>query len=418
MKPFRNEYRVVEMKKALTSPVKLLKSRLYIPSHFQVFFNDLFKFNSHSKVGENIENMQCCLDWLTTAQDVNQDDGVSTGYSFSQGWLPSYPETTGYIIPTMFDYYHLTGDNEYKQRAIKMADWEISVQMESGSVQSGHLGILSKTPAVFNTGQVLFGLVRTYEETQKDKYKKAAEKAANWLVKSQDGDGAWRAGLSTLASNPVHTYNTRTAWGLLQVHSIISKENYLIAAERNIDWALTEQLNNGWFKNNAFNLNEDPLLHTIAYAIRGILECGIYLDNQSYIDAAKKSAEVLLKLQQKDGSLFGEYDFKWKNTVKYSCLTGDAQVSISWLRLFEMTQDKKYLSAAKKMNYYLKTTQNLKSNNKGIHGGIKGSQPIYGGYMGFTYPNWAAKFFVDALLLEDKIEKQIEKRRIKNENRE
>jgi hypothetical protein len=74
-----------------------------------------------------------------------------------------------------------------------------------------------------------------------------------------------------------------------------------------------------------------------------------------------------------------------------------------------MTQDKKYLSAAKKMNYYLKTTQDLNSNNKGIRGGIKGSHPIYGDYMSFTYPNWAAKFFVDALLLEDRIE---------NENRE
>jgi uncharacterized protein YyaL (SSP411 family) len=397
--------RLFEMKKALAFPVNVLKSRVYIPSHFKVVLDDLF--NLHSKVDENIEHLQCAIDWLTTAQDVNQDGGVSAGYSFSRGWNPSYSETTGYIIPTMFDYYHLTGDNEYEQRAIKMTDWEIHAQMKSGAVQSGHLGVLPKKPAVFNTGQVLFGLVRTYKETKKDKYKKAAEKAANWLVESQDEDGTWRAGLSTLASNPVHTYNTRTAWGLLQVHNITSQENYLIAAKKNIDWSLTQQLNNGWFKNNAFNINEDPLLHTIAYAIRGVLECGIYLDNKTYIDAAKKSADALLKLQQKDGSLFGEYNFKWKNTVNYSCLTGDAQVSIIWLRLFEMTQNKKYLSAAKKMNYYLKTTQDLNSNNKCIRGGIKGSQPIYGGYMSFTYPNWAAKFFVDALLLEDKIEKQI-----------
>ena len=401
MKPLR----LFKMKKVLAFPLKVLKSRLYVPSHFQVVFDDIFKYNSHSKVAKNIKHLQYVMDWLKYAHDINQDGGVSTGYSFSQGWLPSYPETTGYIIPTMLDYYHLTGDNEYKQRAIKMADWEISVQMKSGAVQSGDLGVLPKKPAIFNTGQVLFGLVRTYEETKKDKYKKTAKKAANWLVESQDDDGAWREGLSTLASNPVHVYNTRTAWGLLQVYSITSKENYLIAAEKNIDWALTQQLNNGWFRNNAFNLNENPLLHTIAYAIRGILECGIYLDNKTYIGAAKKSAEALLKLQQKDGSLFGEYDFKWKNTVNYSCLTGDAQVSIIWLRLFEMTQDKKYLSAAKKMNQYLKNTQDLNSNNRGIRGGIKGSQPIYGGYVSFTYPNWAAKFFVDVLLLENKVEK-------------
>ncbi|MBC8072612.1 MAG: hypothetical protein IAG13_30100, partial [Deltaproteobacteria bacterium] len=32
-------------------------------------------------------------------------------------------------------------------------------------------------------------------------------------------------------------------------------------------------------------------------------------------------------------------------------------------------------------------------------GAIKGSHPIWGGYSPFTYPNWATKFFVDALLL-------------------
>lgn len=385
--------------------VKTVFKNVFSTELIDAVFRDLFHINQ-TKPRANSIHIKSAIEWITVAQDSTLDDGVSLGYNLlNKKWLPSYPETTGYIIPTLFDYYHLTGANRYKQRAIKMANWEISVQMKSGAVQSGDLGLLPKNPAVFNTGQVLFGLVRAYKETKEDKYKKAAEKAANWLVESQDDDGAWRVGLSTLASNPVHVYNTRTAWGLLQVHCITSNEKYLISARRNIDWALTQQLNNGWFKNNAFNLNEDPLTHTIAYAIRGILECGSYLDNKTYIDAAKKSADVLLNLQQKDCSLFGKYDSKWKNTTMYSCLTGDAQVSIIWLRLFEITQNKKYLSAAKKMNQYLKNTQDLNSNNRGIWGGIKGSQPIYGGYMSFTYPNWAAKFFVDALLLENKVEK-------------
>ena len=386
--------------------VKTVFKNVFSAELVDAVFRDLFHI-SRTKPRDNSTHIKSAIDWIIAAQESTLDDGVSAGYDLlNKKYLPSYPETTGYIIPTIFDYYHITGDDRYKQRAVKMADWEISMQMKSGAVQSGDIGILPKKPAIFNTGQVLFGLVRIYKETKKDKYKKAAEKAANWLVGSQDGDGAWRTGISILTSNPVHVYNTRTAWGLLQVHSITSKKKYLITARRNIDWALTQQLNNGWFKNNAFNLNEDPLLHTIAYAIRGILECGIYLDDGIYIDAAKKSADVLLNLQQKDGSLFGKYDSKWKNTVRYNCLTGDAQVSIIWLRLFEMTHKKKYLSAANKTNYHLKSIQDLNSSNKGVRGGIKGAHPIYGGYMGFVYPNWATKFFVDALLLENKVEKQ------------
>jgi len=43
-------------------------------------------------------------------------------------------------------------------------------------------------------------------------------------------------------------------------------------------------------------------------------------------------------------------------------------------------------------------TQNLTARGQPHYGGIKGSYPIYGRYAPLQYPNWAAKFFVDALL--------------------
>ncbi len=50
-------------------------------------------------------HLSAAIDWLCRAQDVRdgQPDagGVSAGWSFEDGWLPSYPETTGYIIETM-----------------------------------------------------------------------------------------------------------------------------------------------------------------------------------------------------------------------------------------------------------------------------------------------------------------------------
>jgi hypothetical protein len=52
------------------------------------------------------------------------------------------------------------------------------------------------------------------------------------------------------------------------------------------------------------------------------------------------------------------------------------------------------------MNHYLCGTQDLKSSDPGIRGGIKGSQPIWGEYGEYEYLNWAAKFFADALMHE------------------
>jgi hypothetical protein len=99
----------------------------------------------------------------------------------------------------------------------------------------------------------------------------------------------------------------------------------------------------------------------------------------------------------------GQFDRHWKGAASYRCLTGNAQTAFSWLRLYELTQDARLLNGALKLNDEVKSTQDLKSHNPGIRGGIKGSHPIWGRYIHFSYPNWAAKFFADALMREDKI---------------
>jgi hypothetical protein len=130
------------------------------------------------------------------------------------------------------------------------------------------------------------------------------------------------------------------------------------------------------------------------------------LSAKNYLDSALKTTDVLLNLFNTHGFLAGSYNKHWGSRDTYSCLAGDAQTSIIWLKIFEITKNMKYLLSARKMNQYLKTTQNLNSRGKAINGGIKGSQPVYGKYFSFSFPNWATKFFIDALLLETKIEKR------------
>ena len=51
-----------------------------------------------------------------------------------------------------------------------MADWEIDIQLPGGGVLAGALGD-SDQPTVFNTGQVIFGWVRAFEEEQDERYR-------------------------------------------------------------------------------------------------------------------------------------------------------------------------------------------------------------------------------------------------------
>ncbi len=350
--------------------------------------------NRHYPAYSNDVHIKAAMDWLCAAQEQNNDGGVSAHYSLFEGWAPSYVETTGYIIPTFFNYAEASKNSFYRKKAIEMADFEIKNQLASG----GFGGIDKKAPIVFNTGQAIFGLCRTYQETKDEKYKTAAEKAANWLVSVMDKEGCW---IKNDYLNHIHTYNARTAWALLYAHKISENIAYKNAAEKNIDWALTQQLENGWFKNNGFYPEQGPLVHTIAYCIRGILESAIYLRKKRYFESAQKAAISLLKAQGIDGSLPGSFNSEWKSSVKWSCLTGNCQMSIIWHKLYIITKNEKFLNATKKSNAYMKTVQNLNSLNNGVRGGISGAYPIYGWYAPFCYPNWAAKFFVDALMLEE-----------------
>jgi len=340
-------------------------------------------------------HVKAAIEWLSAAQKQNNDGGVSAHYSLFDSWAPSYVETTGYIIPTFFNYAKLSKNDIYKQQAVQMAEFELKNQLESGAFP-GHGE--KKSPVVFNTGQVIFGLCRSYEETNVEKYKTAAIKAADWLISVIDHDGCWR---KNDYLNQIHTYNTRTAWSLLYLCKITNEDKYKHAATKNIDWALTQQLENGWIQNAGFYPEQEPLVHTMAYAIRGILESAICLRKKKYLEAALKAATRLLEVQREDGSLPGTFNKDWKSSVRWTCLTGNSQMSIIWQKFFIITKDEKFLNAARKSNNFMKTMQNLSSTNPGIRGGISGAYPIYGWYAPFTYINWAAKFFIDALMLED-----------------
>ena len=343
--------------------------------------------------------LQAGIDWICAAQDSSADNGVARAYSLLQGWQPSYPETTGYIIPTLFDYYHYSSMEHVRERALRMADWLIDIQLSCGGIAAGTIDSPGKS-TVFNTGQVLFGWIRAYKETQNQIYRDAIIRAADWLIQIQDDDGVWRRGASDFTFYNVNTYNTRTAWALLLASEICDKSSYKHACLKNVRWSISQQNAAGWFDNNCLDKVEAPYTHTIAYALQGILEIGLRLKDDQIIDVSMKTADALLHCQNEDGGLEGRYDATWKPTVKWSCLTGIAQISLVWRRLYDLTRYGKYLNAHQRSMHLLKSFINVNTCHRGIRGGLKGSYPIWAPYGKYQYLNWATKFLLDNLLAE------------------
>ncbi len=331
---------------------------------------------------------QHAVTWILNAQKATPNGGVSAWYNLSTGYCPaSYPEVTGYIIPTMFDLFHITGEKKYRDVAIKMADWITSVQLSTGAVPAMDFS----TPYVFDTGQCISGWLRAYKETGDARYLKAAEKAASWLVGMQSQDGSFPL---TPLTRSTHTYHCRVSWMLLQLYELTQKSVYKNVAVRNLDWALGFQRPNGWCVPTSRETT-----HFIAYSGRGMLESSQITGNKAYLVFAQKLADALIQLQLPNGMLYGEYNQAWKPVVESSCLTGNLQTAIIWMRLYAITGDEKYHAAATKAINYILDTQDIASLNPGINGSIAGSQPLSGSYCPNMYLSWATKFFIDAVNL-------------------
>ena len=133
--------------------------------------------------------------------------------------------------------------------------------------------------------------------------------------------------------------------------------------------------------------------------MEGLLEGGVLLGEPDLVQAAQRAADALVERQRPDGGLAGRFDSKWNPVGRWSCLTGDAQTAIVWLRLFQITGARAYIEAAERILDFVKGTQDMRAADPGVRGGVKGSHPIWAEYGREEYLSWAAKFFADALML-------------------
>ena len=344
------------------------------------------------------EHMRAAVQWLQRAATVTPDDGVSYGYSVRRGWRPSYRETSGYIAVTFFDLARRFGDPESASLARKIANWLLEVQEPDGSIANPQYK--AGEGIVFDTGQVLLGYVRAYRETGDARFRDAAVRASLWLASRLDEDGAWRR--NTHLHTP-HTYNTRVAWAMLECHGVAANPTIEAAARKNLDWSLSQNTN-GYFRSCAFERGVAPFTHTIAYAIRGFLESARLLGEPKYEQVAVRAADAVLKHVRQSGWIPGQIDEDGRARASYCCLTGNCQLAIIWLKLYRSTGSERYRDAAKRSLGFVMAHQDVTTSNSALRGAIKGSHPIWGRYAPLSYPNWATKFFIDAMLLWSEVE--------------
>lgn len=401
--------RTVQTFRKITNPNNGLFGSIKMRFSMMEIANFLIKINSQflsPPVKTNQERLRLTVDWLAHAQDA-VSPGISRGYSLiwenkfgSEGWQPAYPETTGYIIPTLLRAHEYFADTNLLERAIKAADWEIEIMYANGAVKGGYYSFRHRQPAIFDTGQVVRGLLALYEKTRDEKYLIAAEKSSDWILSNEDRrmGGVWIANNAEGVDPLSTTYNIYAIAPIAGLGNTIKNEAYLEVARRAGNRTLSMQTDTGWFNGADFANRKDALLHTIAYTIDGLWDVGCILDEKKFRDAARFALDGVLSRMKDDGFIPGRLDTLWNPSVGWACLTGTAQIGVSCFKVYKFSKEQKYLQAALKARDYIHRCQNQIDGKHGGLGAVWGSWPISGGYQPYQALNWAVKYYADLLL--------------------
>jgi hypothetical protein len=339
-------------------------------------------------------HLEAAIDWLLRSIASCGGRASSKAYRMGRGWMPPYRETTGYIIPTLLDVAEIRKRPDLNEIAARMGDWLAEVQESDGGFVERELG-QGTTPIVFNTGQILHGFNSLITRRGRTDLIGSARRAGDFLVSCADDSGCFvrneRFGIP-------HAYNVRTAWALLTLGRITGEKRYEDAALANADWTLKQQNAKGFFLNNAFKPGGNANTHGIAYVLQGLLEIHCISGDDRYRAAVRRSAERIVSVYGIRRRLAAEIGENWEFLSRHVCLTGYAQLAIVFFRLYRLDGDKRYLNAALNLLDEVAATQEVSERSGPQYGAIKGSYPIYGRYAPLQYPNWAVKFFIDAML--------------------
>ena len=343
------------------------------------------------------------INWLITCQKTSQDRRICTGFDLINNKITnSFPETTGYIIPTFIEFSKLEKNDNIYKISVEMGDWILDLIRNDGGLGEPY-GFFKPYPRIFTTAQAILGLLSLYDVSKQEKYITAATKLGKFLINNLNNDGSWNNDYTFLKKTT--TYKTRVSWIMMLLYQYTKNHDFKISSINNLKFILLNETRSFWPLSCTFEKNNNALTHLLGYhlvALINFVNSNIVndkiLENEliNHVDYFYKKLNILLDKEQ---TLSAVINSEFKNIENYTCLTGNAQIMFFAL-LYEKNNELKNNLLSSKI-YNIIFNKQIKSKNKDINGAIAGSFPINGNYAPYMLPSWASKFFIDSLLLKN-----------------
>jgi hypothetical protein len=345
-------------------------------------------------------HLDAAITWLMRSIAACNGRGSAKAYRIFDGWMPPYPETSGYIIPTLLELERAELMPGARHTTETIAVWLVNLQAANGGFRGGELGS-GLDFDVFDTGMILLGFTALMHYGTNVQIEGAARRAAAFLLDSLDDSGCF---VRHLSHGIVHAYNVRAAWGLVAYGKLTGLENFVQGGVANARWTVAQQNDLGFYRNNRFKPLKNANTHGIAYVMQGLIQIYKLTGEQALLDSVIRCASALADLYKSENWLAGEIAEDWTFSSHHVCLTGYSQMALVLDDLFRLTERDTWRRTSRSLVDQVSCTQELSEPWQPWYGGIAGSFPIFGSYAPFQYPNWATKFFIDALLSRQSLE--------------
>jgi uncharacterized protein YyaL (SSP411 family) len=220
---------------------------------------------------------------------------------------------------------------------------------------------------------VICGLANLHKETGEEKYLRAAEKIAEFIIgKMQKQDGSFYAVYDSRRNELVDSeekwstqtgsYHAKLAIGLLKLYDATRNEKFRESAEDICKKALKMQLPEGRFI--SYKDTNATHIHPHCYSAEGLLYAGIKLKREDFIRAVEKATTWVLDNLREDGGINCFYN----GTGFEDCERSDTLAQALRLGAILWTMNKmddSYLKKMEKLKERLLTFQNMGAEQKG-----------------------------------------------------
>ena len=284
------------------------------------------------------------IEWLHINENPNG------GMFLSSADNASYPEVTGYLIPTLLSYDEL-------ELAARFTRWLIRIQRRDGSFPSA-----DGVPHVFDTGQALRGTLAASDLVPEAL--ESGSRSAKYLhsrtiargARGFDVDSIWVRRYSKSIPMSSHLYVLPP---FLRAAEIFQRPEYRSAVNSSLEY----------YVNSAGSLQLSTLTHFLAYELEALIDLG-------HSQTAIPILDRLREEQADDGSVRAMQDVSW------ICTPGLAQLAVCWYKIGQRE------SADKALNWL--------EANQTRSGGFRGSYGENATYFPDVEIPWAVKFYLDA----------------------